>query len=450
MPMTDKPSEQESTPDGITAIGVKGFKSIRDELRIEIRPLTLLAGANSSGKSSVIQPLLLLKQTLDSPYDPGPLLLNGPHVRFTSGSQMVSVSDSKQRTHELHLSLESNEISLGTTFKWSPKRREQPFAIQQMTIIQGEELRTLRPGMTDDEVTSSLPSNIKEFYAQLISKSEPQRLYKYVLLRDRCFLSFGLSFGVDDDSLSRSQPIQIFSVDMLRLDIQEVIHVPGLRGNPERTYPITSVGHAFPGTFEQYVASAIVHWQQMEDTRLHRLTEWLRGLGLTSSVKAEFVDETQVDLQVGRLARGGAKDLVSIADVGFGVPQSLPVLVALLVAKPGQIVYLEQPELHLHPRAQVAMASLLADAAKRGVRVVAETHSDLLLRGVQTEVAEGNLSPDLVKLHWFTRKSDGTTKIDSADLDRDGAFGDWPSDFDAVQLKADSRYLDAATNVHTR
>jgi AAA15 family ATPase/GTPase len=80
----------ERAPDiahAITKLSVAGFKSILDEQTIEIRPLTLLAGANNSGKSSMIQPLLLLKQTLEAPYDPGPLLLNGPNVKFTSVGQ---------------------------------------------------------------------------------------------------------------------------------------------------------------------------------------------------------------------------------------------------------------------------------------------------------------------------------------------------------------------------
>jgi predicted ATPase len=80
----------------------------------------------------------------------------------------------------------------------------------------------------------------------------------------------------------------------------------------------------------------------------------------------------------------------------------------------------------------------------RGVRVVAETHSSLLLLGIQTLVAEGKLPPELVKLHWFTRGDDGATTIQSADLDEGGAFGDWPEDFDDVSLDAQSRYLDAA------
>src|SRR5277367_1122142 len=75
--------------DGITRIAVEGFKSIAKRQEIEIRPLTILAGANSSGKSSIMQPLLLLKQTLEASYDPGPLLIRGPNVEFTSIDQML-------------------------------------------------------------------------------------------------------------------------------------------------------------------------------------------------------------------------------------------------------------------------------------------------------------------------------------------------------------------------
>ena len=96
------------------------------------------------------------------------------------------------------------------------------------------------------------------------------------------------------------------------------------------------------------------------------------------------------------------------------------------------------------------MASVLAEAARRGVIVVAETHSALLLRSVQTLVAKGVLSPDLVKLHWFHRREeDGATQINSADLDDSGRFeAQWPEDFDDVVLKAEREYLDAVEARH--
>ncbi|WP_228061028.1 MULTISPECIES: AAA family ATPase [unclassified Coleofasciculus] len=233
--------------------------------------------------------------------------------------------------------------------------------------------------------------------------------------------------------------------NLFKNHIRKLIHIPGLRGNPERTYPTTAIGSEFSGTFDNYVASIINHWQENEDARLRKLSSTLGILGLSSKVEAKQVNDVQIELRVGRLPSSGeANDMVSIADVGIGVSQVLPVLVALLVAEPGQLVYIEQPELHLHPRAQAALADILADAAKPGVRVVVETHSELLLLAIQSLVAESKLSPDLVKLHWFTRGDDGMTKVSSADLDEAGAFGDWPEDFGDVSLKLESRYIEAA------
>jgi len=108
------------------------------------------------------------------------------------------------------------------------------------------------------------------------------------------------------------------------------------------------------------------------------------------------------------------------------------------------VVYVEQPEIHLHPSAQRAMAGVLAEAAKKGAIVVVETHSALLLRGIQTLVAKDELPQELVKLHWFQRDKFGKTIITSSDLDESGAFGDWPEDFDEVELDADNEYLSAA------
>ena len=230
--------------------------------------------------------------------------------------------------------------------------------------------------------------------------------------------------------------------------ILDVIHLPGLRGNPERTYPITAIGQRFPGAFESYVASLVAYWSSDSPEKIKELSNDLKLLGLTWKIEATAINDTQVELRIGRLPRprkGGAHDMVSIADVGFGVSQTLPVVAALRAANPGQFVYIEQPEIHLHPRAQVAMARLLVNAANRGVRVVAETHSSLLLLAVQTLVAEGKIDPGLVGLNWFLRsEKDGTTRIKTAELDEAGRFGDWPEDFDEVALEAENRYLSAA------
>ena len=423
--------------EGFTQISVCGYKSIAHRQSIDIRPLTILAGANSSGKSSIMQPILMLKQTLEASYDPGTLLLEGPNVRFTSGDQFLSrIGKGKcQDTLDIEMSFGSIQ-RFRVLYKWHPDRG---LDIQEMTYRTHERENTLRPNMTESEIFAN--PDMKEMFKHWRVTEKEQLTWG--VTRDRCFLALELRGKATPNILGGVSPSGM-AVEQLR----QLIHVPGLRGNPERTYPVTAVGPTFPGTFEKYVASVIAQWQTDKDTEsLEKVNQALEGLRLTWKVVAEPVTHTQVQLKVGRLPhpkRGGAHDLVSIADVGFGVSQTLPVIVALLVAQPGQAVYLEQPEIHLHPRAQTRMGHLLSDAAQRGVRVIVETHSSLLLRAIQTLVAKNEISPDLVKLHWFTRQEDGSTEVNSTDLDKDGAFGDWPEDFDETAIAAEREYLDAA------
>src|SRR6266446_8030000 len=109
-------SRPERNKEGITRITVAGFKSISQEQSLEIRPLTILAGANSSGKSSIMQPLLLLKQTLEATYDPGALLLNGPNVKFTSTDQLLSRVNLRRAVHSFQVGVEIERERMLTTY----------------------------------------------------------------------------------------------------------------------------------------------------------------------------------------------------------------------------------------------------------------------------------------------------------------------------------------------
>ena len=219
-----------------------------------------------------------------------------------------------------------------------------------------------------------------------------------------------------------------------------MIHLPAWRGSGGRTYPVAALGATFHGVFSPYVATLILHWQSTRDERLSRLEESGKKLGLFGKLAATRLDDTRIELRVRDRPR---RALVNLADVGRSVSHVLPVLVALHAAEPGQLVYVEQPERYLHPGAQAALAGVFAEAAGRGVRLVAETHSRHVLLGVQALVAEGTLSPEAVKLHWFERDGLGETTVCSADLDEVGAYGDGPEDFETVYLQAEARFLDA-------
>jgi predicted ATPase len=445
-------SQSKESKKGITSIAIEGFKSISQKQSIEVRPLTILAGANSSGKSSIMQPLLLLKQTLNASYDPGPLMLNGPNVKFTAAEQLLS-NIGEKRVSTFSIGIEVDDDTELTAY--FTKGEGTGFNIEQMTYRLNDKVYRVYEGMESDQLLSELPPDIKESFSKIEAsflkgleghnQNNMQPHTYFAVTRNRCFLTATLRISLGS---SGQFATHLFPDALVGEYISQIIHLPGLRGTPERTYPISALGSDFPGTFENYSASIIRQWQVSNaKDKLEKLNNDLIRLGLTRKVSAVPTNDTQVELRVTRFLsskESTTEDTVSIADVGLGISQTLPVLVALHAANSKQLIYLEQPEIHLHPRAQYIMAEVLAGAVLQGKRLVVETHSSLLILAIQTLVAEGKLPPDLVKLHWFQQLADGSTQINSADLDHAGAFGDWPEDFAAVALDSESRYLDAA------
>lgn len=433
----------------LTQLTVAGYKSIAKATSINLAPITVLAGPNAAGKSSTFQPLLLLKQTLDVEYDPGPLLIDGPNVRFSSFDQLFSQAPGKKQLATLKIGLSNASDSLTVTFKRSDNKR---IIVDNIAFGResGHNTFVLRQKLSTEEIEDQLPPELKNFISSVRStfaKHSNSGPLHFSLERDR-FL-FNVVLGTDDGLTLPALELN----DALTYALRRIIHIPGFRGTPERTYQRTSTGPLYPGTFEQYTASIINRYAESSDKPEH--AEFLRGLsndlirlGLTWKVTAEAVGDTRIQVRVGRSLRapqGGAHDLVNIADTGFGVSQVLPLLVALRVADVGQLVIVEQPELHLHPRAQMELGRILAERCRNGPQIILETHSSVLIRSLQTCIANKTLNADDVNLTWVSRNSDGFTETKLATLDSQGRYNDWPADFADVELESERAYLDAVS-----
>jgi predicted ATPase len=428
------------------AVYLEGYKSFFSKQRVKLAPVTIFAGANSSGKSSVMQPLLLMKQTIESQYDPGTLLLSGANIKFTSLEQMLSKRAGEDQKTHFTVGIESkNNWFLEVTYcrkdeygigvKNVTLRRSNGFAIQ---FWEGKKFAENEAVALTE--ASPIATAMQEQFRQ---QNLPIELGWYAVAA-RCFPDIGFGFirGAAEH-ISEIERVPILSE--LRKKIVEIIHIQGLRGNPERTYPSTArISKKFPGVFTDYVASALQRWQEDHDKKLELLGGDLRKLGLSWKVETKAVHDTQVEIRVSRLpgpTRGGARDVVNLADVGLGVSQVLPLLVALRVAKKGQIVFVEQPEIHLHPKAQYDLADIILEAAERGVYVWLETHSSSLLRAFQTKVAQGVLDPENLALNWFSRDTmTGSTVVSTADVTPLGQYGKWPVDFDDVSLNIEKQF----------
>ena len=429
---------------GITRIAVTGFKSLAAKTDVEIRPLTVLAGANSSGKSSLMQSLLLMKQTFDNErIPPGPFWLSGELAEYTSADQFLTV-DPKQvgAPKRLTIELEAEGDWVELSFV---RASESELAVVGTVSREAGEERTWK--LSRD----SSPEVLQEILLSVSGRTANEPLSQFTELLpapDRCLLGVAVRF--EDDPI-----IPIFhrpEVLRLRNKVQDILYVSGLRGSPDREFylhGLPSTG-SFPGDLEDYVPSILEAWKNDSTqtgqgyVNLNTMREALQLLELASDVQTRKLNESQIEVRVPRTLKGDSKDLVNVADVGLAVSQVLPLLVALTLARPNQLVYVEQPELHLHPRAQWKLARILAQASNRGVRLVIETHSSLLLRGILSEIAEGRIANDKVILHWFERdKGTGLSVVHPAVPDSTGRVGEWPEDFSDVELESDSQYLDA-------
>ena len=253
-------------PRSIDEISVCGFKSICEERSIEIRPLTILAGPNSSGKSSMIQPLLLLKQTLDAPYDPGALLLDGPNVRFTSAKQLLSKVQGAPCVDSFQVSFRIDQDKLTVSYVQAKRN----FTIAKMLLKEKGGTDEFHLDMSSQEIQQILPDQLVEMYQEMMENED--EYVEWEPIRDRCFITLRPVL-VDKASQARVGlgGTRIHPMGVLVPHIERLIHVPSLRGNPERTYPTTAVGRYYPGTFENYVASIISQWQTNKSKKLKEL-----------------------------------------------------------------------------------------------------------------------------------------------------------------------------------
>lgn len=433
----------------LTGLSVSGYKAAIEQTSIHVGALTLLAGANSSGKSSIMQPMLLLKQTLEATVDPGPLQIDGPNVYFTSAQrQMFSRRPDGTRVRGCRFGF---TLSDGSSFScdFSVMRSGRVGLSRMIFVLPDTPAFALADGMSREQILKALPAEIRAGIEDSESKVDEsvRSQMRLSVRRTRCLLYLQYGVAIDGESAQFAFSTNYLTpTDALANVIIRCIHVPSFRSIEQRLYPFNETGATFPGEFDSYVGSVLEHWQRAEPEKLVALGRDLGRLGFATKITTTRSSDVDIDILVnlyGRRRKIDKEPMVSVADVGFGVSQVLPVLVALRVATPHHLVYVEEPESHLHPRAQLVLAAIIAESVARGTRVIIETHSSLLLLGIQAALARGELDSGGVQLYWFTRTAKGT-HVTRAVVGSDGSYGPWPVDFDDVLAGAQKAYIDSA------
>ncbi len=414
-------------------IGLQNFKSWR-ELDIELAPITLLFGANSSGKSAILQSLLMLKQTVNS---------RGPQVYLDFGGHRNDYADLGSY-HDLVFGHDTNKC-LSLSLAWNERiQSRQTTGSRAPRFVSFESARFNVTWATDDDL------HISKLRYDVRSANSAHDWVEVIRLPDQKYHLRTSLTETDEEFKPVSPPPNFYVLPRLPREIGDssiaylgfnryarwfenlfdrIQYVGPLRRPPNRHYLWTGskpkvITPDGDNTIQMLIGSA-----RKDCDLLNLVTMRLKNLQLIDSFDVRAIDQNE-RLYEATATIGGMR--ASLMDVGFGISQVLPVITMLLSAPEGSIVLLEQPELHLHPNAQAALADLMLQAAEtRNLQLIVESHSEHILRRMQRRIAEAESSfatPEKVKAFFCQPGENGSTACE-VELDRFGQIANWPDKF---------------------
>ncbi len=434
----------------LTEFRIKNFKAWQDTGDVRLAPLTVIFGANSAGKSSLGHLLLALKQTVLSVDRKRALQLGDENSLIDLGTFAECLHN-----HDIEQQLKFN---LGWRL---PTKLEVKDPITQTRFV-GSELSlsvSMKSDVREQPVVQRLSYSLKEEQKPVLqiaymsdgnNKLElTSEEYKFVRTTGRVWKLDAPDkfYRISDQSRARFQNADFLSDFALQTEaaLNSVYYLGPLRDHPKRIYSWSGDTPDSVGQRGEFAIAAILaaNAQERKLSRGFRMrqyrfdefiAQWLKDLGIIESFVVKPVAEGRKEFEVLVKTHASASE-VKITDVGFGVSQVLPALVQAFYCPPDSTIWMEQPEIHLHPQVQAELADVFISATQarengkeRNVQLIVESHSEHFLNRLQRRVAEGVVKPEDVAV-YFCRRAGATTELEPLRLNMFGEIENWPENF---------------------
>lgn len=352
----------------IAELSIKNFKCF-EALKLDLKPLNVLMGLNGMGKSTVIQSLLLLRQSYQA-NGMRTLNLNGKYVLLGNGSDVLF---ERSEDEKIGFSVREDDGMILAEYNYLPESDQLPSCLLEnkgfkndSSVLLGERLLYLSAYRIDPRILYRIADE------------------KEILKRD---------FGNNGE----------FAIHYLSL-----------------------CGH-------QKVENDCVIYNSIEDRSLYEQVRCWLSLIAPGIMPQITVNPALRNAELKYSFREGEDrtNAYKSVNVGFGITYVLPVIIALLTAKPGDLLLLENPEAHIHPGGQRWLGELIALASAGGVQTIVETHSDHVLNGIRLAVKGKKIQPDNTNIFYFYKdqKDNYTHKVISPTIDQDGKIDIYPEGF---------------------
>jgi len=347
----------------IKKINFKNFKCF-NSADIPIKNLTVLAGQNGCGKSTLIQAILLLKQSYEKFFGLDKIIISGDYISLGNSGDIIN-----EYTEESYIKIEiedtdNKKVSINMPY------------VSSMNLLKAD--------CTNDEDLDKINIFKDSFEYIAADRIVPQNIFSSI--------NYSRNLGIHGE---------------------KVFSYLSLYGNEPVNPAICMDG--------------------VSEGLIYQTNYWINKLfhGFNFNIE-EIIKEDYISLRYQEKSSNNSSNEYRPINVGFGITYILPVIVALLKAKPGDLVVVENPECHLHPRAQRQIGELLSIVANGGVQIIVETHSDHILNGIRISAKNGIINPSYTQILFFSRECASgifNTNVYAPNILEDGSLDYWPEGF---------------------
>lgn len=405
----------------ITEISIENFRAYSDPITVRLRPITVLIGRNSAGKSTLIKFLQMLRQTIETAEGPF-FVTEGRHVHLGAFCDLKNANSRSKRTLKFALRIKTDDAPPPELLKAmnSPKKGKnmRESATSSLSHVKAEA----------DVITYDISGNVH------YTRNSPRGRHcamatlggKMVLnvesrnLRRGGFLRFPQESDKPEDIFQNFLENHVLSP--VRYELLASRHLSAIREESQRAIIVASPPHDDVGHNGEY---AMPHLQRLLAEKGDPAELLLRHTEAVAGIR-DLRFETAMQGYLGHVKGVNAETDAEchLADFGFGVSQCIPIFVQGALMDKGQLLMVEQPEAHLHPTAQLNIGSFFTDLwRQRGVASLLESHSGNALLRIRNHVKMGDLSPDDVSVAYF-HWDEGRVAVRNLDVEKDGSIAE--------------------------
>lgn len=399
---------------------------------IDIKPLTVIMGKNSCGKSSLIHSLLLLKQTMESNDKLSAVNLEGRFLKYSNLNEL-SYKIPRIQTASIGYEFKTTEettIKIGIRNKKINDHYIPQVSEWRVNDIEGNEILD---ALKRKSIITMLSDN--EFFERFLSKKTSLKIDFRNFIPETLILE---NFD-DEENLSSRFSIPFTTFERIRPTINEftstidnIKYLSPVRASPQRAYiHYTETSHdvnedGFNAAHYFWVhKDRKVKWKGQEITLVEAANKCLACVGLTQKIQpvksGKLIYQIKVSLD--------EKKSVTIADVGFGYSQVIPTILTGLTSNKDNLVLIEQPEIHLHPSSCANLADLFLGLIEDKRRFIIESHSQDFINRLQLRVIENPTLAEKINIIFIDKDDNGNPKANQFTIDKNGNFPDFPPGF---------------------